>query len=161
MISPANNFPVGVNSYTTLGAIYNAGDVVDHSLIARKKVFALKNDLYTVLREIKPKETIGVVYSWVGGDGVRPLHWMFQDGRGGYYYVKHEPGAFDIDALSKELAVDGKYDLETRAEQAEEERKKAEMGAFAYYFEKYGKTVLVAVVGVVVFKEIMRSGSRR
>lgn len=134
---------------------YNAADIINHTLIARKTVLLLKPDLYTPIRQVKAGETIGVVNSWVGG-GDKPLYWEFQYPGYGTAYVLHETGAFDIDSLNKQLQIDGKSDLDTRAQEAAEQKKKDDMGAFLYYLEKYGKVVLITAVGVVVFREIMR-----
>lgn len=86
---------------------------------------------------------IGIVYSYIVRDG--NVWWMFREPNGAFFYVKHVPGNF---VETDEIKAIEQGDIDA----AELEKERAEIaakGAFVYYFEKYGKIVLIT--GVALF----------
>lgn len=84
--------------------IFNAGDIVGKTLIAKKNVPLTRTPRAgaPVIYTAKPNEVVGVVYSWVM-DG-STLWWMFQDKNGVPYYAEHKPGIFSVTALQQQGA---------------------------------------------------------
>lgn len=85
---------------------YSADQIIGKTLTAKKTTpvynlpsfFSLAKQVYT----IKPGETIGTVYSYVGGSPGKPLNWMFKTRIGLQevtYYTEHEPDNVDRNAL--------------------------------------------------------------
>lgn len=125
---------------------YTADQIVGKTLIARKPI-AIKREtrksaptVYTV----RPGITVGVVYSWVQGDG--GIWWMYLDQNQKTYYTYHEPGAYDIGALGAQ----GVESLESVQEQKEKEE-----NPVGFYVQKFLKPVTIAVVGYFGLKAVL------
>lgn len=105
---------------------YSAAQIVGKNLIAARTV-ALKRapdikaaTIYTA----QAGQTIGAVYSYVGGGDKGPLWWMFYDKNGKAYYTKHEIGAYSLDVLQAQ----GILTVEEERKMDEEKKKKQEGG---------------------------------
>lgn len=100
---------------------YNADQIIDKSLIARKDITLRRrpDPSSPVIYTVPAGQVVGRVYSYTGGHGL-PLWWMFYDSKGKTYYVLHEVNAFDIDALIDQGALNVKEER-----QQEEAKKKA------------------------------------
>lgn len=91
--------------------IYDASDIVDKTLVSEKELpyyNGVPDGTYFPQRlGTFPKGVVvGTVYSWIDADPAenRPqLWWMFYPGSsGGYYYMPHDSGSFDLDALAQQ-----------------------------------------------------------
>ena len=133
------------------GTIFSAGDIVGKTLIALKNVKVWTNTPDSggkVAGRVDGGNSCGVVYSWVTERSTGSIYWMFNDpSYGGYYFIKHEPGAFDISALRKQgvLSVDEKLI-------AEENKNKP-------WYQKLGEGIgntiqTVAIIGVLGYLAI-------
>lgn len=103
MVSPATISGISVEAG---GSIFGADQVVGKSLIAKQKLTVLDN-AGTHIGYVSAGQSCGVVYSWLDPKpGLRnALWWVFQGDWGGYYYIEHKSGAFDINALKLQGAV--------------------------------------------------------
>ena len=105
---------------------YSAAQIVGKNLIAARPV-ALKRTPGTTAATIytaQAGQTIGTVYSYVGGGEKGPLWWMFYDQNGKAYYTKHEIGAYSLDVLQAQ----GVLTVEEERKQEEEKKKEQEGG---------------------------------
>jgi hypothetical protein len=105
---------------------YSAAQIVGKNLIAARPV-DLKRSPDTKAATIyvaQAGQTIGTVYSYVGGGEKGPLWWMFHDQNGKAYYTKHEVGAYSLDVLQAQ----GVLTVEEERKQAEEKKKEQEGG---------------------------------
>ena len=95
--------------------VYSADQIVGKTLIAKKNVPLTRQPVEgaPVVYTAKKGESIGKVYSWIGGNG-SPLWWQFLDQNGKPYYVKHQIGLFDIQALSDQGALNVKEATEAQ-----------------------------------------------
>jgi hypothetical protein len=82
---------------------YSAADIVGKTLIAKEivPIYSLPNAAVkeNLIGSIDPGESLGVVYSWVGGTDGKPLYWQFKGSAGKFYYAMHKAGRFDVRAL--------------------------------------------------------------
>lgn len=143
--------PLQIRNLITPGQSYNmptfsANDIVGKTLIARKSIplKRLPQKSASTIYTAKPGITVGVVYSWVEGDG--GLWWMYYDQNGRTYYTFHEPGAYDI----KSITAQGVESLEQVQEQ--QDKKDDPVG---FYISKFLKPVTYAVVGYFGLKAVL------
>jgi hypothetical protein len=132
---------------------YSLYEIPGKSLIAKKSVQLKRmpsNDAKTIYTA-KPGETVGLVYSWVGGKG-SPLWWQYYDNNGVAYYTLHEPGMYDVKVLKDQGAV-------TVKEQTEKEKKEkeAQTGGGGFKLPNFdlglgdaGKIIGKVLIGVAV-----------
>jgi hypothetical protein len=84
-------------------------EIVDADQVIGKTLFAKKNvpikrypsEASPVVYTAKPGEVVGIVYSWVKGDGAS-IWWQFQDQNGKFYYAEQVVGRFSLDALQQQ-----------------------------------------------------------
>lgn len=132
---------------------FSADQIVNKALIAKKPVPVYDLPFYDKLSKqiavIKPGDTIGVVYSWVGGTPGKPLNWQFKGNAGKMYYVAHVKGYFDVQALRDQ-------GVQTTAE-IQQEQKESEQSTgdkLTAYLKKSGNVLLyggLAIVALSVF----------
>jgi hypothetical protein len=123
----------------------SADKIIGKTLFAAKQLDKLNASLQKI-GVIGRGESVGVVYSYIIRNGV--VHWMFYDGLGKPYYVKHSSDSFKFSGGVSEAA---------KQQKAEEEKKEIEQkGAIPFYIEKYGKWVLITFIGVTIFREYIK-----
>jgi hypothetical protein len=127
----------------------NIGDLLKVNLIAKKqlKAFDRTFDPKKVILTFQAGSSVGQPYSYLErADGI---YLMFpRYGGASYYYIKYEPDAFKFTSDIKVIAEKQKQETEKQLIE--------QKGAFSYYFEKYGKVILLSVVGIIVLKEIIK-----
>lgn len=127
----------------------NIADLINKTLIAKKQLTAYNyaSEPRKVLFTFQPNASVGVVYSWLERpDGI---YLVFQRyGGASSYVIKYEPDAFKFTSDIKVIAEKQKQETEKQLIE--------QKGAFSYYFEKYGKIVLLSVVGIIVIKELIK-----
>lgn len=129
---------------------FSANDILDKTLIAKKTVAIRRSPDTTapVVFNVKPGETVGVVYSWVQRGG--HLWWMYYDNQGGTYYTIHEPGLYDIQSLQAQGSVS--------LEDVQEQQAKAN-SPITYYGDKLFTLATWGVgiwIGIELYKEFDR-----
>lgn len=91
--------------------IYDAADIVDKTLVAEKELpyyNGVPDGAYMPVKlgTFPAGSVVGTVYSFIDADPAknRPqLWWMFYPGSSGsYYYMPHDAGHFDLDALAQQ-----------------------------------------------------------
>lgn len=80
-----------------------ANQIIGLFLWAAKEVKAHRqpDEKSEVVQTIQAGQSVGKVYSYVERSG--QVWWMFEFTDGGFYYVKHEPGKFDVQRLEDQL----------------------------------------------------------
>lgn len=123
---------------------FSAADIVGKTLIAKETVpvYSLPNAAVAsnLIGSIAPGESVGVVYSWIGGNEGKPLYWQFESTAGGFYYVMHKAGRFDVRALKDQGAL-------TTAEKQEQENPKSTLDKILSTLKTVGIFAAVAYVG--------------
>jgi len=132
---------------------FSADQIVGKSLIAKKTVTVYDLPFYApgakVITQVRPGQTLGVVFSYVGGTPGKPLNWEFKGNAGKMYYVPHVTGYFDVNALRDQGA-------QTSAEikQQQEEEQMSTGDKLTDYLKKSGNVVLyggLAILALSVF----------
>jgi len=96
---------IGAVSVSFGANIFDAGQVVDKTLIARQRVTVI-NSAGNPIGYVAAGQPVGVVYSWLDiKPGVRNEIWWAFNQNGIFYYVKHAAGLFDINVLKLQGAV--------------------------------------------------------
>jgi hypothetical protein len=153
-----------------IGDTYSAADVLNKTLIAKKKVYTYTTPSATraqLIGHVKAGGPVGVVYSYI--QNASGLWWMFRSGTA-TYYVLHRVGLFDISSF----AAQGLLTIEAQDE-AEKISKMNFLQKMGYDLKKWdtelsssiestGKKILIfAGVGLAIFmiakREISGTGS--
>lgn len=142
---------------------YSAAQVVGKNLVAARPVDLKRSadqkapTIYTA----QAGQTVGTVFSWVGGGEKGPLWWQFLDANKRPYYAMHQPGAFSLDVLQAQGA------LTIQEEKAVEDAKKKDaegwpnpLGDAAGSLASIAKNILV-IGGVVVAGALLLNATRR
>lgn len=143
--------------------VYSAAQILGKTLIAKRIV-----DVYNrvpdmggskIIAGVKTGQPVGVVYSWVQNSIDKSYWWQFRNNDGTFYYVKHAPGYFDIDALKQQGAL-------STLEQIEAEKKKEEENR--PWYEKLGENVgnlvtkgVLVLGGFLLIREMIRSSNNK
>lgn len=135
--------------------LYNAGDIIDKTLIALKRLpvysdVPRRGSNPPIVGYTTAGKPIGVVYSFIEADPTQnraALWWMFWPGStygGKYFYIPHNAGDFDVDALKQQ----GVLTLEEQREKEEEENKE--------WYEKIVDRIIPIGVGVILATAVIR-----
>ena len=137
---------------------YYADQLIGVNLYAAKRLplYKLPDTTSAIIGYAEKGQKVGTVYSYVGGNSGNPLFWQFIPINGIPYYVPHKTGDFDFAATEKELIIKGEKTVAQQVKDAIEAQKKEEMGAFAYYLQKFGKPVLITIAAVALGKELIK-----
>ena len=99
------------------GNTYSAADIIGKTLFAKGYSVNLRSGASTeapIVAKTQPGEAVGVVYSYLEQpDG---LWWMIQRPAGSAVWARHNPGAFDLEAIKQQ----GVKTTEEKIKQAEE-----------------------------------------
>lgn len=122
-----------------------ADKIIGKQLFAKKQIDKL-NSLLEKVGVFNAGDSVGIVYSYITRNG--QVYWTFYDMNGKYYLLKHDPSGFKFSSDVQQAFDEQK--------QAKEKQLIEQKGAVPYYFEKYGKWVLGAFIGVAIIKEIIK-----
>lgn len=132
-----------------IGSVYDVGDILDKTLWAQKTVPVLRspNDSAVPFGEVHAGNPIGVVFSYLEASPAANrsnLYWMFMEPgyNGKPYYVKHEPNAFDLQALRDQGIISIK--------EKEEQEKQANRPWYDQLIHEYGPPLLLAGAGIAI-----------
>jgi len=98
-------------------AQYDVSDVIGKTLYPTRPLDVYDHPGGNVIGTVSPPNPAGVVYSWVqGSDG--SIWWMFNSYNSnltnttGNYYIEHDPGSFDVQALRQQGVITVKEKIE-------------------------------------------------
>jgi len=134
-------------------AVYSVAEIVNRNLVAKRdtEIYRLPSDDAKPVYTVKAGSPIGIVVSYINKsiDKNRQfLYWQFKDQNDKYYYVRHLEGQFDVGALKEQGAI-------TVAQQSEEKQK--ETDPFKYYFNQYGKPILIGIAVTILASTFIKS----
>jgi hypothetical protein len=111
-----------VNVYLNDSTVFNAGDLMGKTLIARKRLTAYNSSLTEPIGYIAAGQPAGVVYSYLEPKpGVRDkLFWVFEV-NGFFYYIPHERGAFDVSVIKQQGVLTLEEKLQKELERQDQE----------------------------------------
>ena len=123
----------------------SADKIIGKTLFAAKQVEKLNSNL-TNIGNFAKGSSVGVVYSYIIRNG--SVYWLFYDVSNKPYYIKHSADSFKFSGGVSEALQQQQLEKEKQLIQ--------DKGAVPYYIEKYGKWVLLAVVGVAIFRGYLK-----
>lgn len=124
----------------------SADKIIGRNLYAKKSIPKLNTSL-VVIGKFLPNDFIGNVYSYIQKNGI--VYWMFKDYSGKYFLTKHDASAYKFSS-----------DIEQAFKQQEIEKEKEvieQKGQVPYYIEKYGKVILVGVLGAYLLSTYIKT----
>lgn len=134
--------------------VVSRDQIIDKTLIAKNPVPlypSAKVDKNKIIAIVEPGKPVGVVYSWVGGDGGKPLFWMFYVKTGGIekaYYAEHKENAFNLPALQEQGVKTTQEEIKEK-----EDQNKSTSDKIFDYIKKYAMWAGIAYAAFLVFKE--------
>lgn len=138
---------------------FSADQIVGKTLIAKKPVPVYDLPFYDKLAKqiavIKPGNTIGVVFSWVGGVPGKPLNWEFKGNAGKMYYVSHVTGYFNVTSLR-----DQGVQTTTEIKEKEESANMSTGDKLAQYLKKSGNVLLYGGLALVALNVFLKNRKR-
>ena len=123
----------------------SADKIIGKTLFAKKQIDKLDSSLRKI-GVFAPGVSVGIVYSYIVRNG--NVYWMFYDLMNKPYYVKHTGDSFKFSGGVEEAVQQQKIEKEKQLIQ--------DKGAIPFYIEKYGKWVLIGIVGVALFSSYLK-----
>jgi hypothetical protein len=145
---------------------FNANEIIGKTLIAKKnlpiwKIPPSPSTGFAGVKwdgiQINKGKPAGVVYSYVGGNGIDPLFWAFETpgvniGQiGSFFYVEHAEGIFDVKSLREQGVL-----TTQEIEEAEAEANKTGAEKLIDALKKGGKYILIVgsiYIAIKLYKE--------
>jgi hypothetical protein len=138
---------------------FSADQIIGKSLVAIKRVPIFDLPAYdtkaTRIGIIEPGQTVGVVYSYVGGTPGKFLNWQFYDQNKKAYYAPQAPGYYDVKALQDQGTLTTK-----ELEEKKEEENKSPFDKILDTLKKGGKVILFAGVGLVALNVLLKNRNK-
>jgi hypothetical protein len=138
---------------------FSADQIIGKTLIAKKTVTVYDLPFYAdgakVLTQVRPGQSIGKVFSYVGGTPGKPLNWQFEGAGGRMYYVPHVSSYFDVPALRDQ-------GTQTTAEikEKQESENMSTGDKFAQYLKKSGNVLLYGGLALVALNVFLKNRKR-
>jgi hypothetical protein len=135
---------------------FSADQIVGKSLIAKKTLVVYDLPFYMQgakkIAEIKPGQTAGVVFSYVGGTPGKPLNWEFKGNAGKMYYIPHVSGYFDVSTL-RDQGVQTTQEVQQKAA----EENKSTIDKLLDSLKSSGKIVLYGGLALVALNVFLKN----
>jgi len=133
-----------------MSEIVNAGDCVDKTLIAVKRIPVYKQavDGAEVAGYVEAGQPAGVVYAWLNANPGLPrstMWWSFYPVNGMWYYAPHDPNAFSLSALKQQGVI-------TVTEKTRLEQEAAANANRTWYEKLINQYWWIPIVGIAVWK---------
>jgi len=135
---------------------FSADQIVGKTLTARRTLVAFDLPIYEQgfkkIGEIKPGQSAGVVFSYVGGRPGEPLHWQFKGNNGKMYYIPHLEGNFLISSLRDQGAL--------TTQEIKEKDESANMSTgeqLTAWVKKSGNLIIYAGLGLLALNVILKN----
>lgn len=126
-----------------MGEIYNAGDVVDKTLMAatRVPVYKFPGDSQKPYGYVSAGQPVGIVYSYLEPNPAQDrttLWWVFSGMYDQRYYAPHKGGLYDVSALRQQGVVS--------VEEKIEDKELANLPWYEQLVRKYGPWIIGAAL---------------
>ncbi len=135
---------------------FSADQIIDKTLIAKKVVTVYDLPFYVsgakVLTQVRPGQSIGKVFSYVGGTPGKPLNWQFEGAAGKMYYVPHVPGYFDVKSLRDQGAQ-----TTSEIQQEQKETQQSTGDKLTAYLKKSGNVLLYGGLALVALNVFLKN----
>ncbi len=123
-----------------------ADKIIGKTLFAKKNLSRLNSNLVKI-GTIVAGSPVGQVYSYIQRGG--QVYWQFIDFNNKPYYILHTADSFKFSGDVKQAIEEKKQEIE--------KQEKQEKGAVQFYFEKYGKVILLYGIGAYLIATYIKS----
>lgn len=123
-----------------------ADKIIGKTLFAKKDLTRLNSNLVKI-GTIVAGSPVGQVYSYIQRGG--QVYWQFIDFNNKPYYILHTPDSFKFSGDIKQAIEEKKQEIE--------KQEKQEKGSVQFYFEKYGKVILLYGIGAYLIATYIKS----
>lgn len=123
-----------------------ADKLIGKTLFAKKDLSRLNSNLVKI-GTIVAGSPVGQVYSYIQKGG--QVYWQFIDFNNKPYYILHTADSFKFSGDVKQAIEEKKQEIE--------KQEKQEKGAVQFYFEKYGKVILLYGIGAYLIATYIKS----
>lgn len=123
-----------------------ADKIIGKTLFAKKDLSRLNSNLVKI-GTIVAGSPVGQVYSYIQRGG--QVYWQFIDFNNKPYYILHTADSFKFSGDVKKAIEEKKQEIE--------KQEKQEKGAVQFYFEKYGKVILLYGIGAYLIATYIKS----
>jgi hypothetical protein len=138
---------------------YSADQIIGKVLIAKKPVPVYDLPPYESsakqIAVVKPGQTVGTVYSYVGNKPGKFLCWQFYDKNNKAYYAAHVSGYYDIQSLKDQGALTTKEETELKADENKGTLEKLLGGA-----KNVGKYILIGGAALIALNIILKNRNK-
>ena len=123
-----------------------ADKIIGKTLFAKKNLDRLNSSLVKI-GTIVAGSPVGQVYSYIQRGG--KVYWQFIDFNNKPYFVLHTADSFKFSGDVKQAIEEKKQEIE--------KQEKQEKGSVQFYFEKYGKVILLYGIGAYLVATYIKS----
>lgn len=123
-----------------------ADKIIGKTLFAKKDLTRLNSNLVKI-GTIVAGSPVGQVYSYIQRGG--QVYWQFIDFNNKPYYILHTADSFKFSGDVKQAIEEKKQEIE--------KQEKQEKGSVQFYFEKYGKVILLYGIGAYLIATYIKS----
>lgn len=123
-----------------------ADKIIGKTLFAKKDLTRLNSNLVKI-GTIVAGSPVGQVYSYIQRGG--QVYWQFIDFNNKPYYILHTADSFKFSGDVKQAIEEKKQEIE--------KQEKQEKGSVQFYFEKYGKIILLYGIGAYLIATYIKS----
>ena len=142
---------------------YSADQIIGKVLVAKKPVPVYDLPPYNTqavqIAVVKPGQTVGTVYSWVGGTPGKFLTWQFYGNNNKAYYAAQVPGYYDVQSLKDQGAL---TTAEVTAQKADEDKSALDkfLESLTQGAGKIGKYVLIGGAALIALNIVLKNRNK-
>jgi hypothetical protein len=142
---------------------YSADQIIDKVLIAKKPVPVYDLPPYDKLAKqiavVQPSQTVGTVYSYVGGTPGKFLCWQFYDKNNKAYYAAHVSGYYDVQSLKDQGALTTKEETKLKADENKSTLEKF-LEDLSGGAKNVGKYILIGGAALIALNIILKNRNK-
>jgi hypothetical protein len=142
---------------------FSADQIAGKQLVAKRSVPIYDLPTFDPLKKridvIRPGQTVGTVFSYVGGKGAKLLNWQFIDKNNKTYYALHDETAFDVKSLQDQGALTTKEETELKADENKGTLEKF-LEDLAGGAKNVGKYILIGGAALIALNIILKNRNK-
>ena len=142
---------------------FSADQIAGKQLVAKRSVPIYDLPTFDPLKKridvIRPGQTVGTVFSYVGGKGAKLLNWQFIDKNNKTYYALHDETAFDVRSLQDQGALTTAQETELKADEDKSALDKF-LESLTQGAGKIGKYVLIGGATLIALNIVLKNRNK-
>lgn len=142
---------------------YSADQIIGKVLVAKKPVPVYDLPPYNTqasqIAVVQPGQTVGTVYSYVGGTPGKFLCWQFYSNNNKAYYAAQVPGYYDVQSLKDQGALTTAEETELKADEDKSTLDKF-LESLTQGAGKIGKYVLIGGAALIALNIVLKNRNK-